>query len=372
MSTDTSTLESAPGAGDTADPPAAEPVDDAAPSLLPVWFEWGLIVTVAALVSVTGSGLLLAVLGRYGLAPALLWGLLGTVVFAGLALRGSVRTRVGRSAHGPTLAMCVVALGSAAYNGVRDGHYVFVDRDPGVYAVAGRWIARTGTLRVQAGDPWILAKSGTNYASAGMYPEPGGFLEFQFNHLFAVLLAVAHGLGGDRVMFAANAVVGAVGLLGVYAVGVRVCRRPWLVAVGVTGLALTLPQLMFSRDTYSEPLTQLLLWSAMWLVLTAWERRRLGLAVLGGLALGATVMVRVDALLYLGVLPVVAALVFVAARRGGDRRFAAAWAGTVLAAALPPGLLGSGAGAGRSRSSPRSPATAASPARSPTAPRSRR
>ncbi|MHA3700965.1 hypothetical protein ACXR2U_02170 [Jatrophihabitans sp. YIM 134969] len=339
-----------PAAGsDRPDPASTEPpvtggdvTAEARPdALLPVWFEWGLVVVVAALVCVTGAGLLLALLGRYGLVPALLWGLLGTVLFVALALPGSVRTREGRSAHLPTLAMCVVALGSVLFNSLRAGHYVFVDRDPGVYAVAGRWLARTGTLRVQAGDPWVSVSRTTNFASAGMYPEPGGFLEFQFNHLFSVLLAVAQGIGGDRVMFAVNGVVGGVGLLMVYAVGVRLCRRPWLVVAGLTGLALTLPQLLFSRDTYSEPFTQLLLWSAMWLLLTAWERRRLGLAALGGLALGATVMVRVDALLYLGVLPVVAALAFCASSRGSGRRFAAAWVGTALLAAVPPVVLGS-------------------------------
>jgi hypothetical protein len=76
------------------------------------------------------------------------------------------------------------------------------------------------------------------------------------------------------------------------------CRfRPWLVLFAVADLAVCLPQLAFSRDTFSETATQFLLWAGLWLLLVAWDRRHFGVALLSGLVLGGTVMTRVDAVI---------------------------------------------------------------------------
>ena len=42
-------------------------------------------------------------------------------------------------------------------------------------------------------------------------------------------MAEAENIGGDRLMFRVSVLLGAIGLLAMYAVGCRLIRRPWLV-----------------------------------------------------------------------------------------------------------------------------------------------
>jgi hypothetical protein len=308
---------------------------------LPLWFERGLVIACAAVLSFGGFGLLLAVLGHYRMATAAVLGGLGTLAGSWLAWP---RRRAGRQARGAGLAaagMCLVAIGFAGWNGLDAGHHVTTDRDPGVYTVAGKWIATRGDLDVETGAEWA-AKGGTSLSvdTLGAYSEGVNRVEFQFNHLLPVLLAEANDLGGDRLMFRVPALLGALALGAVYAAGCRLVPRPGLVLAAVAALALSLPQLSVSRDTYSEPAAQFLLWSGLWLVLVALARRRLGPALLAGAALGGTMLSRIDGLVYLIPLPVLGAMAWLAARPGEDRRFLLRMYAVLLAGAVPPAILG--------------------------------
>ena len=77
-------------------------------------------------------------------------------------------------------------------------------------------------------------------------------------------------------MFRVPALLGAVGLLTIYAVGCRLIRRPWLVLAAIAGLAVALPEIQVTRDSFSEAATQVLLWGGVFLLLhrTASARRR--------------------------------------------------------------------------------------------------
>lgn len=311
------------------------------PDLLPLWFERGLVVATAGVLSFGGFGLLMAVLGRYSVLPVFLVGGVGTVI--GSLLAWPRRKSAGPTPRGvrlPAIGMCIVALGFLGWNGIENGHYVSVDRDPGIYAAAAKWISADGSLEVQAGKVWAAKGTEFNWASAGMYPEGDGRLEFQFNHLAAVLFAEGESVGGDRLLFVMPALLGALGLCAVYAAGTRLVRRHWLVLAAVTALSLSLPQIFVARDTYSETTAQLLLWSGLWLLLTAYERRRLGVALLAGLAVGATLLSRVDALVYLIPLPILGGLTLLAARPREDRRFLWRMYAAVILGALPMTILG--------------------------------
>ena len=313
----------------------------APPDLLPLWFERGLVVVTAAVVSFGAFGLLMAVLGRYSALPVFLVGGVGTAIFSVLAWPRRKSTGPGpRGVRLPAIGICLVALGFLVWNGVDNGHYVLVDRDPGIYATAGKWISSNGTLQVQAGQTWTAKGGEFNWASMGMYPEGDGILEFQFNHLAAVLFAEGESIGGDRLMFAMPALLGALGLCAVYAAGCRLVRRPWLVLAAVTALAVSLPQMSVARDTYSETSAQFLLWSGLWLLLTAYERRRLGVALLAGMAVAGTLLSRVDALVYLIPLPILGAVALLAARSREDRRFLWRMYAAVILGALPITILG--------------------------------
>jgi hypothetical protein len=311
------------------------------PDLLPLWFERGLVVVVAAVISFGAFGLLMAVLGDYSTLPVFLVGAAGTVVLSLLAWpRRSSTGPAPRGARLPAIGMCVVALGFLVWNGVDNGHYVAIDRDPGIYAAAGKWVASDGSLQVQAGKAWSAKGTEFNWSSAGMYPEGDGLLEFQFNHLASVLFAEADDVGGSRAMFALPALLGALGLCAIYAAGCRLVRRPVLVLGAVTALAVSLPEMSVARDTYSETSAQLLLWSGLWLLLTAYERRRLGVALLAGMAVAGTMLSRVDALVYLIPLPMLAAVTLLAARSREDKRFLWRMYGVVLLGAIPMTVLG--------------------------------
>ena len=161
--------------------------------------------------------------------------------------------------------------------------------------MAGKWIATHGNLEVPTGLEWTSKSANVTVVYEGSYGAGANDTEFQFDHLTPVSLAEADNLGGDRLMFRVPALIGALALCAVFAVGCRLVRRPWLVLAAVTGLAVSLPQLNVSRDTFSEPAVQLLLWAGIFLLLIAYEHARPGVALLAGAALAGTMMSRIDA-----------------------------------------------------------------------------
>jgi hypothetical protein len=142
-------------------------------------------------------------------------------------------------------------------------------------------------------------------------------------------------------MFRAPAVLSALALCAVYAVGCRLVRRPWLVLAAVAALAFSLPQLNVARETFSEPAVEILLWAGMWLILVAFERRALGVALLAGGVLAGTMLSRIDAPVYLIPLPILAALAWLSAKSAAERRWLARMFGVVVLGAVPVALLGS-------------------------------
>ncbi len=235
--------------------------------------------------------------------------------------------------------MCLIAAGSAAWNAHYAGHHVAIGRDPGVYAVTGKWIATHGNLEVPTGLEWTSKSDNVTVVYGGSYGAGDNDTEFQFDHLTPVLLAEADNLGGDRLMFRAPALIGALALAAIFAVGCRVVRRPWLVLAAVAGLAVSLPQLNVTRDTFSEPAVQLLLWAGMFLVLLAYERARPGVALLAGAALAGTMMSRIDAPMYLVPLPLLAALTWLSTPSGPRRRSLLRLYGFFLVGAVPVAVL---------------------------------
>ena len=308
----------------------------------PIWFQYLVLLSCSGVLSFGGFGLLLAVIGHFSAVPAFLLGAAGTAIFTVLARPApiGVAHRAPARCTIPAIGTCLVAISVAAWNAVEMGHNVAVASDPGVYLVAGRWLASHRSLLVPAASPWAGKGSSFNTNSVGMYPGPHGTLEFQFAHLLPVLQAEAHQLGGDQLMFRVPAVLGAVALCAIYAVGCRLVRRPWLMLAAVTALAISLPQLNVSRDTFSETATQVLLWGGIWLLLRAYEERRPGVALVAGLALGGTLMTRIDAPAYLIPLPLLAAVAWLATSSPADRRSLARLFGALAVGVVPPALLG--------------------------------
>jgi hypothetical protein len=299
-----------------------------------------LVIAVAALLSFGGFGLLLAVLGSYHFGLVVVVGAVGTALLSVIAWPR--RAWAGPRRPGvtwPAVGMCIGALVFLAWNAHYAAHHVTIGRDSGVYAVTGKWIATHGNVEVPTASQWGSVGPGLTVGSYGTYQQ-GNHLEFQFDHLTPVLLAEADNLGGDGLLFRMPALLSALALCAVYAVGCRLVRRPWLVLVAVAALGFSLPVLNLARETFSEPAVEILLWAGMWLLLLAYQRRGLGLAMLAGAALAGTMLSRIDAPVYLIPLPVLGALAWLAAKSGTDRRWLARMFAFVLLGAIPVALLG--------------------------------
>jgi hypothetical protein len=201
----------------------------------PVWFDLIVVLATASVLSFGGAGLLLADLGHYSAGLVFPLGAIGTVAATALARpRAPERARKRHKDWAlAALGACAVAVVQLGWNASDIGHHVVADRDPGVVVITGKWLAEHGNLVVPASNLWSGTGISTSTSSAGVYTMHDGTLQFQFAHMMSVLLAEANNLGGDRLMFVVPAVLGALGLAAIYAVGCRLVRRPWVVLAAI-------------------------------------------------------------------------------------------------------------------------------------------
>jgi hypothetical protein len=309
----------------------------------PWWFEQMLIVVCATVVAWGAAGVFLAYRAEYSLPRAAFLGSLGTLLGVAFAAIRTPPAGRARPSSRPAIAMLAGAGAVALWNAAHAGHHIIGDRDPGIYMQAGKWMAKHGNLVVPAGAGWPTNVPQLVLNSGGTYNEAGRTTQFQFAHFLPSLLAEAQNIGGDALMFRTNALIGAAALLVLFAVGCRLCRRPWLVVAAVLGLAVSIPEINCVRDTFSEPSTQFVLWTGIWLIVLAMEARsgwrHLGVAVLGGAALGATVMTRIDGVAYFTFVPLLAVVGWFA-RRGTDRRHLLTTYAAIAIGAVPTFAIG--------------------------------
>lgn len=299
--------------------PPVLPVIDAVPRLA------GFALTALGLV---GTPLLL--INRFRPCPVLLGTALVLVLLELLwrrrAQRAGQATR--RTAIVSVLAL-LLAGGFAVGNGRYDSQHLLVDGDPAVYAVSGQLLADTGSIALDTQANEIFGgASHLNYAGTGFDANadedevrPG------FMHLFPETLAVASWIGGPSWLLRTNAMLAGLALLAVFACGARLIGPVWAL-VATTGLALLLPEQHFSRDTFSEIPSQLLLFAGLTLLIDVVRARNRAPAdsarrvpavvpgVVAGLVMGASAIARIDAfvsLMPLGIFLVV--LVLAGARR---------------------------------------------------------
>lgn len=303
--------------------------------LLPRWYAT-LLCAAAGLVVGSGLiGLLLAVFGLWSTPAAVAAGLLGLAGGLACGLR-TVRPPAAadrrRALVGAVGALAIAAT-FVAWNWDRVGGSVMVERDPGVHAVAARWVERTGGLRVDA-DAGAFEHLGEllEHRSIGMYERSPGTLEFHSSHLAPVLFALGQGLAGLDGLFHVPVLLVGLGLLAVYALALRFTGRVWA-ALGVIGtLAACLPFAYVARDTHSEPVVLLLLWTGLWLWTVAADELDRWAAAAAGLAVGACLAARIDSSILL--VPVPLALVALTVRRTPQRVLVAPFA-----AGLAPGAV---------------------------------
>jgi hypothetical protein len=206
-------------------------------------------------------------------------------------------------------------------------------RDPATYLQVAYWIAHHGYLPVpDSAAAFGGPHPGLGFASSNYYPRGTGIVP-QFMTGTPLLLAAGIWLNGINAALLITPLAGGCAVLSFGGLAGRLAGPGWAPAAAAV-LALSLPQQYTSRGSFSEPLAQVLLFGGLCLLADSltvnrdrdrhrggkhshhadWPNQDLVLAALAGLALGLTILVRIDGLS--DILPAVPFLgVLVAARR---------------------------------------------------------
>ena len=247
------------------------------------------------------SGVMLAMLGAFALAPVVV---LTALVTAGLwwATRGA-RKKVTRPDHPATswirVTAVAVALAATVVNGALPGEHMQTGRDGGTYTATAGWIASDGGLVINAARPPFDDTDGLGYFAAGFHEiVPDGPLYAQFMHAFPAMMASVDLAGGLDLMIRTNALLGGLALLALYAFAERL-MRPWLALVAQVGLAGTLVFVYFTRAPFSELLMLGMLFAGLWALDQAVVLRDRTTGFVAGLLLGGTFLARLDGLVVL-------------------------------------------------------------------------
>ncbi|HST63556.1 MAG TPA: hypothetical protein VLM05_00065 [Mycobacteriales bacterium] len=195
----------------------------------------------------------------------------------------------------PVLSTGAIAAAFTAYAAAHAGGHVVLRRDSAVYALFARWIADTGGFVIPAQLQYIGGGSDkvVSATAQGLYPA-GDNLTTQFMSGTALTLAPFGWGTGWGVLLLVPALIGGCAVLAFAGLAARLLGARWAPAAALV-LALTLPMLLTFRTTYSEPLAQLLLLTALCLLLDAVAGRHRGVAAMAGLLVGLGLLVRIDA-----------------------------------------------------------------------------
>ena len=196
-------------------------------------------------------------------------------------------------------------------------------RDPATYLQVAYWIAHHGYLPIpDSAAAFGGPHPGLGFASSNYYPRGTGIVP-QFMTGAPLVLAAGIWLHGINAALLVTPVIGGCAVLSFGGLAGRLAGPGWAPAAAAV-LALSLPEQYTSRGSFSEPLAQVLLFGGLCLLAdslvvsrntkTDWPGQDKVLAALAGLALGLTILIRVDGLS--DILPAVPFLgVLLAARR---------------------------------------------------------
>jgi hypothetical protein len=174
--------------------------------------------------------------------------------------------------------------------------FIIVTRDPASYIQFANWISHHGSLPIPQDR---AAFGGTHHVltfGSFAYYQVGSTVVPQFMAGLPMLLAAAFWTGGVGAAAAMGALFGAGAVLTFGGLAARLAGPRWAPLAAVI-LALSLPEQFVSRSTYSEPVAQILFLGGLCLVIDSLRPDGAGarvLAALGGLALGLTLLVRID------------------------------------------------------------------------------
>jgi hypothetical protein len=207
----------------------------------------------------------------------------------------------------------VVVAGFALWQLAENSQQIIVLRDPGTYLQFAYWIAQQGTAHIPANlAAFGGSHPGMTFSSLGFY-QTGTTIQPQFMAGLPMVLAIGVWAGGTLAAVAMAPIIGACALLAFAGLVGRLAGGRWAPAAALV-LAITLPQQYTSRNTFSETLAQIMLFGGLCLLadsftltsgrhvlptppVTSWRdgpAPNVALAFFGGLAIGLTLLIRID------------------------------------------------------------------------------
>ena len=225
----------------------------------------------------------------------------------------------------PLAATVAIAAAFTAWQMAERTEQIIYLRDPATYLQVAYWIAHHGHLPIpDSAAAFGGPHPGLSFASSNYYPRGTGIVP-QFMTGMPLVLAAGIWLHGIKAALLVTPLIGGCAVLTFGGLAGRLAGPGWAPAAAAV-LALTLPEQYTSRGTFSEPLTQVLMFGGLCLLADSltvnrdpgkkrdWPGQDKVLAGLAGLALGLTILVRIDGLS--DILPAVPFLgVLLAARR---------------------------------------------------------
>ncbi|HYZ56243.1 MAG TPA: glycosyltransferase 87 family protein [Streptosporangiaceae bacterium] len=155
-----------------------------------------------------------------------------------------------------------VAAGFAVWQLAMNSQQIIVLRDPGAYLQFGYWIAEHGSTRIpQSLQAFGGVHSGITFASPGFY-RAGSTVVPQFMAGLPMLLAIGVWAGGALAAAAMAPVIGGCAVLAFGGLAGRLAGARWAPAAALV-LAVCLPEQYASRSTFSETLTQVMLYGGL-------------------------------------------------------------------------------------------------------------
>ena len=189
-----------------------------------------------------------------------------------------------------------VAAAFGAHQLIYHSQQIIVQRDPASYMQFAYWIAHHGSLPIpQARAAFGGTHQLLHFDSLAFY-QVGGNVVPQFMAGLPMVVAAGFWAGGVGAAVLVPPLLGACAVLTFGGLAARLTGPRWAPLAALV-LALSLPEQFTSRSAYSEPLAQILFLGGLCLVidsLAAEGRAARVLAALGGLALGLTLVVRID------------------------------------------------------------------------------
>lgn len=180
------------------------------------------------------------------------------------------------------------------FNSYYASEHLFTNRDPATYATTAVWLINHDSLQI--GTPAVFGDSPNITAESPGFSHPQNRPETvhsQGQHLLPVLLGLAGRITGEDLVLRLAPWFGALALLAVYGFARLLVKPRWALAAAAV-LAATLPMIHFSRDTYTEPLSVVFVFSGLALLWQAQKTNSKLLWLIAGLVVGAGALVRID------------------------------------------------------------------------------